>query len=256
MEKFIHKMVREAGELAMSYRAEVKTIKVEQKGSEKDLVSEADKAIERFIREKIEKAYPGHGVTGEEEGVRGDHDYRWIVDPIDGTVAFLHGQYFFSISVALTFKDELLMAAVYAPVLDDFFFAEKGKGAYLNGKPIHVSTAASLVESIFSTGFACVRNTEDQESLEQFCRFLPYVRDVRRYGSAALDLCYVACGQLDGYWERGLNLYDVAAGMLILTESGGKYSDYSGGNSGLPSEILATNGGIHQDAVDILSRKI
>ena len=253
MEEFIQKVIRGAGELAMEFRNRLDSIEVEKKGSEKDLVTEADKAVEQYIRDQITGTYPDHAVTGEEQGATGDHDYRWIIDPIDGTVAFLHGQYFFSVSIALTYRDETIAAAVYAPALDDLFFAAKGKGAFLNGKSIHVSSRDRLVNSICCTGYDCRDGILQAGSLKIFNRIMPHLRDIRRYGSAALDLCLVACGQLEGYWEQSLMIYDVAAGLLILEEAGGTVSDYRGGSSGMPAQVVGTNGLIHRELVDLIS---
>ena len=253
MEVFIQKVIRGAGELAMEFREKLDSIEVEKKGSEKDLVTEADKAVEQYIRNEISNAYPEHAVLGEEQGATGEHDYRWIIDPIDGTVAFLHGQYFFSISIALSYKGETILGAVYAPALDDLFSAAKGKGAFLNGKPVRVSSRDSLVNSICCTGYDCRDGILQAESLKIFNRVMPYLRDIRRYGSAALDLCLVACGQLEGYWEQSLQLYDVAAGLLILEEAGGLVSDYKGGEAGMPAQVVGTNGLIHRELVNLIS---
>jgi len=253
MEQFMIETAREAGRIAMEYRKNLSGLAVDSKDSEKDIVTEADKAIEEQIRRAIASEYPDHGVTGEEQGVTGDSEYRWIVDPIDGTVAFLHGQYNFSVSLALMHKGELILGAVYAPALDDLFTAAKGKGAKLNGQPIHVTREDKLVNSVFATGFACLRSDYTPNNLPLFCDMAPRLRGIRRYGSAALDLCSVACGQLEGYWEKYIHIYDVAAGMLIVREAGGTVTDYRGGEDGLPGEILATNGLVHSETLEIFS---
>jgi myo-inositol-1(or 4)-monophosphatase len=253
MEEFMKDTALKAGEIALSYRNRSSSLQFERKETVKDLVTEADQAVEEYIRKAIEKRFPGHAVTGEEMGATGDHEYRWVVDPIDGTISFYHGQYFFSVSIALTYKGEVLMGAVYAPALDDLYSAVKGKGAVLNGKGIHVSSSHALIDSVASTGFCCLRDGYETNSLELFGKMLPLLRDFRRSGSAALDLCSVACGRLDAYWERCLNLYDVAAGMIILKEAGGTISDYRGSQDGIPGEILATNGKIHQAMAGVLS---
>ena len=138
--EFLKKTIVQAGAIAMDYRKNLKNIGVESKATSKDIVTEADKAVERFIREELAREFPDHAITGEEEGVSGDNEYRWIIDPIDGTVSYLHEQPFFSVSIALSRNDQMILGAVYAPVLNELFFAEKGKGAFLNDEPIHVST--------------------------------------------------------------------------------------------------------------------
>jgi len=248
-EEFLSGMIREAGELTLKFRENMKTLRVEQKGTDKDLVTEADQAVEAFLRERILGRYPDHAILGEEEGETGRHSCRWIIDPIDGTISFLHGQYQYSISIALEVEGELVLAAVYAPALDDLFTARLGGGAFLNGNPIRVSGAPVISEAVMATGFPCIRAGMKKTNLPLFCHMMPLIRDVRRGGSAAFELCLVACGQLDGYWEKHINLYDVAAGMLLVREAGGRVSDYSGSQKGLPTEILATNGLIHNECI-------
>ncbi len=255
MKDFIQRIAVEGGKLALSYRNSLSAIRMERKSTEKDLVTEADQAVESYIRREVSRFYPDHAITGEEQGKTGESDYRWIVDPIDGTISFFHGQYFFAVSIALTFRDDPVLGAVYAPALDELFFAEKGQGARLNGAPIHVSETADLKDTVAATGFCCIRDGKETDSLEIFGRVMPLLRDFRRSGSAALDLCNVACGRLDAYWERCLNIYDVAAGMLILKEAGGSVTDYRGSQEGLPSEVAGTNGKVHSELILSLSGK-
>lgn len=243
----------EAGDLAIKGREDIKKLKVEKK-SRKDLVSEIDKTIETYFFEKIRSLYPDHGFLGEETGEHFGNQYRWVIDPIDGTTSYVHGQPFFSISVALEKEQKAILAMVFAPSLQELFEAEKGKGALMNGELISVSACSILEDSVFSTGFACMRSQLEHNNLLYFKDILPAIRDIRRYGSAALDLCYVACGRLDGFWELNLNRYDVAAGQLILSEAGGCSSDFSGQERLLYHEILATNGHLHQPFSKILCR--
>ena len=247
MKDFIKQLVREAGELALSYRKDINSLRMVRKSTEKDLVTEADQAVESYIRREVESRYPDHAFTGEEQGASGENDYRWIVDPIDGTISFFHGQCFFSVSIALLYRGETILAAVYAPALKELFFAERGKGASLNGNRISVSGTLALKDAVAATGFCCIRDGKETDSMEIFARMVPVLRDFRRSGSAALDLCYVACGRLDAYWERCLNIYDVAAGILILEEAGGVITDYRGKPEGVPSEIAASNGLIQRE---------
>jgi myo-inositol-1(or 4)-monophosphatase len=249
---FLRDIIKEAGDISLEFRKRLKTIRVEHKATERDIVTEADQGIESFLRKKISEKYPDHAVLGEEEGESGSSEYRWIVDPIDGTIAFLHGQYQYSISIALEISGSLELAAVFAPALDDLFTARRGKGAALNGNPIHVSETAKIGDSVFASGFPCIRAGMKETNLPLFNEMMMNIRDFRRGGSAALDLCFVACGQYDGYWEKYIEIYDVAAGLLLVEEAGGQVSDYSGGTNGLPTEVLATNGLIHDQSMEVI----
>lgn len=252
MKEFLEKLICEAGELSLEYHSRVGQLQVTRK-TEKDLVTEADKAVEEFIVGKIRQAYPEHGIFGEESGVTEGNEYCWVIDPIDGTSSFVHGQPFYSVSIGLEKDGQGVLAAVNVPVMKQLFVAEKGKGATLNGEPIHVSKRDKLVDSHLGTGFACLRSDMEHNNLPYFNAIMPLIRGVRRYGSAAADLCYVACGLFDGFWELNLAPYDTAAGKLILTEAGGTVSDFSGGIGRLSDEIVATNGLIHQQVVDVFT---
>jgi len=248
-ERFLSDMIREAGAMTLRFRENMRALRVEKKGTDKDLVTEADQAVESFLRKTILERFPGHAILGEEEGEKGHHDCRWIIDPIDGTISFLHGQYQYTISIALEVEGEVVLAAVFAPALDDLFTARKGGGAFLNGRAITVSSAPVIGEAVLATGFPCIRAGMEKTNLPLFCHLMPLIRDVRRGGSAALELCFVACGQQDGYWEKHINLYDVAAGILLVREAGGTVTDYRGLPDGLPTEVLATNGFIHEECI-------
>ena len=221
--------------------------------SEKDFVTEADIAVENYLIEQIKQAWPDHSILAEETGAQSGSDWRWVIDPIDGTASFMHNLPYYSISIALEHKGAPVLAAVNAPALGELFFAEKGNGATLNGKPIHVSDCDTLTDAMLATGFACLRHNLAHNNLPYFNALAPRIRDIRRHGSAAIDLAYVACGRFDGYWELNLNAYDVAAGMLICTEAGGRVTDFSGHRTdNLPREILATNGKLHDELSNIL----
>ena len=255
MKDFIQRVAREAGELALAYRNRKSPLQMDRKVSDKDLVTEADRGVEAFIRREIGKAYPDHGITGEEQGSSGEHEYRWIIDPIDGTVSYYHGQHFFSVSIAVTLRDEIVLGAVCAPALNELFFAERGKGAYLNGREISVSSSGTLGDAVAATGLSClIREGKNTDCLDLFGRMIPHLRDFRRGGSAALDLCSVACGRLDAYWERCLNIYDVAGGIIILEEAGGRVTDYGGNTDKMPGEICASNGILHKEMTNLLGR--
>lgn len=237
----LENIIREAGTIALNYFKNLKSLEISKK-SPRDMVTEADIAVEKFLQENLARLYPSVGFWGEESGQSADQSSRWIVDPIDGTHSFLKGQYFWSISVALEIEQELVFGAVYAPALDDDYCAEKGKGALKNGESIVVSSESNLADAMISTGFACLRSYLKENNLQRFCRFAEKTTGQRRFGSAALDLCMVADGQVDAFWEQELNLYDVAAGALCALEAGGTVTDFQGNNGISPKQILATNG--------------
>lgn len=237
----VEKLIREAGSIAMNHFNNLSSLEVNKKSS-RDLVTEADVAVEAYLKEALENEYPQYGFWGEESGKTANQSSRWVVDPIDGTHSFSKGQYFWSISVALEIDGELVFGAVYAPALDDYYHAEKDKGAFKNGQPIRVSSETDLAESMIATGFACLRSYLEENNLARFNRIAEVTTGQRRFGSAAMDLCLVADGQVDAYWEQELNLYDVAAGALIAREAGGSVTDFKGQDGIFPKEILATNG--------------
>ena len=247
----LEKIVREAGVIAMSYFNNLDNVGVNKK-SPRDLVTDADVAVEEFLKQALEKEYPQYGFWGEESGQSADQVNRWIVDPIDGTHSFAKGQYFWSISVALEIEGELVAGSVYAPALDDLYLAAKEQGATKNGKAITVSAETSLDDSMVATGFACLRSYLVENNLKRFCRIAEKTTGQRRFGSAAMDLCLVADGQVDAFWEQELNLYDVAAGALIVKEAGGTVTDFKGKDGVFPKQILATNGGIFDELLALM----
>ncbi len=247
----LEKIVREAGSIAMQYFNDLENVGVSKK-SPRDLVTKADVAVEEFLKKALANAYPQYGFWGEESGQSDDQSSRWIVDPIDGTHSFLKGQYFWSISVALEIDGELVAGSVYAPALDDLYIAEKEGGARKNGKVISVSSETSLDDSMIATGFACLRSYLQENNLKRFSRIAEKTTGQRRFGSAAMDLCLVADGQVDAFWEQELNLYDVAAGALIAKEAGGTVTDFKGNNGVFPKQILATNGGIFEQILPLM----
>ena len=253
LKRFLRDIIAEAGRISLAYRARLDGLVVHHK-LEKDLVTEADVAVEQFLVDAIRKRYPDHAILGEEGGEQQGVAFRWVIDPIDGTTSFIHGHPFYSVSIAVEHDGRTILAAVNAPVLDELFEAQMGSGATLNGKPVRVSRRSSLADSVLATGFACIRRGSAETNLPYFNRLLPAIRDVRRHGSAAVDLGYVACGRLEGFWELDLKIYDVAAGFLILTEAGGRYSDFGGGTANLYDQILATNGLIHEQVMDIFGQ--
>ncbi|MGR8952652.1 MAG: inositol monophosphatase family protein [Gammaproteobacteria bacterium] len=239
----LEKVIRDAGAIGMKYFKNRKNMAVSKKAA-RDFVTEADVAIEAFLKETLSRDYPEYGFWGEESGQSANQTSRWIVDPIDGTHSFAKGQYGWSVSIALEIDGDIVLGAVYAPVFNDLYLAEKGKGAFKNGERISVSDETELGDAMIATGFACLRNYLADNNLERFCRIAQRTTGQRRFCSAALDLCFVADGQVDAFWEQELNLYDVAAGALIAREAGGTVTDFKGNPGLFPKQILATNGKI------------
>ena len=250
----------EAGSLVCGfYESGVAT---EYKG-EADLVTEADRASERLIVERLNARFPGHGVFGEEGSRRQmESEYRWYIDPIDGTTNFAHRFPVFCVSLGLEQRradlpadqdGEIVAAVIYDPTRNELFVAEKGKGAYLNGRRIQVSRTATLGESLLATGFPS-RKRHKNPNIHFYQEISLRSHGVRRAGSAALDLAYTACGRFDGFWEFNLNPWDTAAGFLLVTEAGGTLSYFDGSPFQLASkEILATNGGIYNELVQLFA---
>jgi myo-inositol-1(or 4)-monophosphatase len=247
----LEKVVREAGTIALTHFNNIQQLKVTKK-SPRDFVTEADIAVEAYLKETLTQHSPQYGFWGEESGQSENQIKRWIVDPIDGTHSFSKGQYFWAVSVALEIDGEITLGAVYAAALNDYYCAEKGRGAWKNGLPISVSDETNLADSMVSTGFACIRSFKEDNNLSRFCRIAQHTTGQRRFGSAALDLCLVADGQVDAFWEQELNLYDIAAGALIASEAGGTVTDFKGNNGIFPKEILATNGKIFDQILPLM----
>jgi myo-inositol-1(or 4)-monophosphatase len=246
--------VRRAGDIQR--RAFGGTFRIDKKGTI-DLVTEVDLAVERMIRALIAERHPGHDVLAEELGGPeggGTSPYCWICDPIDGTTNFAHALPIFCSTVALEVNGTLEAGAVYDPMRDELFTAERGRGAFLNGQRLRVSGTDALIDALLVTGFPYSVQQKLEEHVALFARFLGVSRSVRRLGSAALDVCYVAAGRLDGFWEEGLNAWDIAAGVLIVQEAGGRVTDLDGGPFVLRSgRILATNGGVHEAMREVIA---
>jgi myo-inositol-1(or 4)-monophosphatase len=247
----LESIVRAAGELALDHFNRLDQIKISKKNP-RDFVTEADVAVEAFLKERLTQRYPAYGFWGEESGQSDNQQQRWIVDPIDGTHSFAKGQYFWSISVALEIDGDIVTGAVYAPALDDYYTAQKHQGAYKNGKSIVVSGEEILGDAMVATGFACIRGFAEENNLDRFTRVARHTTGQRRFGSAALDLCLVADGQVDAFWEQDLNLYDVAAGALIAAEAGATLTDFKGNPGIFPRQILATNGRLLSQLLPLL----
>ncbi len=221
---------------------------------EVDLVTKADENAEQAIKQILQETFPNYGMLAEEGGeLNGEGDVRWIVDPLDGTTNFAHGLPLFCTSIALERAGEVVLGVVYDPIANEIYTAERGGGATLNGVPIGVSDTDEPIRALLATGFPYDRD-EVPAALELFGQFAVRTQSIRRLGSAALDLCYVAAGRLDGYYERGVKAWDIAAGMLILREAGGKATDYSGHELDLEvGEVVASNGLLHPGLVGVTS---
>ena len=218
-----------------------------------DLVTEADEEAERKIEEILRETFPNHGMLTEESGeLEGEGDARWIVDPLDGTTNYAHGLPFFCTSIALERDGEVVLGVVHDPMVKETYAAERGGSATLNGEPLEVSSTDEPAQALLGTSFAD-RPEEMEVGLDVLGRFAGLVRGMRRLGSGALDLCYVAAGRLDGCYEQGFSAWDVAAGVLIVEEAGGKITDYRG--NGLDPEesegLVASNGPLHPDLIRV-----
>ena len=228
--------------------------KISNKEGVNNLVTEADHASEKAIIAVIRSAFPDHYILSEEAGeIVQDSTYKWIIDPIDGTVNFAHGIPLNCVSIGIEKDGVIILAAVYNPHLNEFFFAEKGKGATLNGKPIHVSEQTQTIKACLVTGFPYTYINVPNGPLEIFERFIRKGVPVRRLGSAAIDLCWVAAGRFDGFYEHKLEAWDSAAGYLIVEEAGGRVTDLEGNKfSPYQHRILATNGKIHNEMLAVI----
>lgn len=254
--EYLHVAIRAARESGRLQQAHVGgELDIETKSSDTDLVTHVDKLCEETIREIVGDAFPDHAILGEEQGYGGEDSsasHQWIVDPIDGTLNFAHGFPFYCTSIGLAIDGKPSVGVVYDATRDELFTAVTGHGAYLNGRPIRVTDETVLKQSMLVTGFAYVEERM-KPNVEVFGRMLPKVRSIRRPGAAALDLSYLAAGRVDGFWELGLQPWDVAAGHVIVREAGGTLTGGDGGPYRLGDETLvASNGAIHAKLVDAL----
>lgn len=242
----LHRMAdaaRRAGDFLLAFKAGQQPLRATQKTAG-DFVTAADRAAEALISETLGAAYPAYGWLGEEGGAQGPQDgLRWIVDPLDGTTNYLKGLPHWAVSIALSNGDEILGAVIYDPAKTEMFVAERRRGAYLNGAAIRVSQAVPLDQALFATGVpAGGRITHLPDCLDDLARLMPQSAGIRRWGAAALDLAYVAAGRIEGYWERNLGPWDVAAGLLLVQEAGGVVAPLWPGRSVLHSgSFIAAN---------------
>jgi myo-inositol-1(or 4)-monophosphatase len=233
-------------------------------GQETNLVTEIDRQSEELIINILKRRYPHHDFLAEESGSSQSHgkgerkaEYRWIIDPLDGTTNYTHHFPCFAVSIALEKKGELVLGVVYDPNLDELFTAEKGKGASVNGKKISVSKADALIRSLLVTGFPYNIRENPDRAIEHFINFLKEAQAIRRMGSAAIDLAYIAAGRIDGFWEVSLAPWDKAAGALLVEEAGGKVTDFLGNpHSIYQKPLLASNGLIHEEMIRVLKKSL
>lgn len=253
MLNFAMQTARDAGRILLDKFG--RKINISKKG-DINLVTEADLASEKFIIERIKSHYPKHSILAEESGeaivTGGDGKWKWIIDPLDGTTNFAHGYPMFCVTLALEHNDKIVIGVTYDPTRDEMFSAEKGNGASLNGREIRVSETEKLSEALVVTGFPY--NFKEKVNFSRhLTEFLLYSRGVRRDGSAAIDMAYVACGRFDGFWEEGLNPWDVAAGVLLIEEAGGRVTYYDDSPfSVYQPPICASNGLIHGEMLNVL----
>ena len=222
---------REAGRLALERRKSLPAAAIHIKTTAADLVTDADRETERFIRNALAEKCPGYGFIGEEFGASAaDAEWCWCVDPIDGTTSYVHDSLVWCVSIGLLHRGEYYAGTVYVPKLDELYYGETGRGAFCNGVRLRASGCTALENALLATGFACVRDKRPRNNLEFFCRIVPKLQGIRRDGSAAFDLCQVAAGKYDGYWEFRLKRHDIAAGVVIAREAGAQVSDADGGD--------------------------
>jgi myo-inositol-1(or 4)-monophosphatase len=248
----VERIARQAGAVLMSGYGHVRHI--QQKGVI-DLVTEFDKKSEEMILSFLRQEFPGHSILAEESGRHETiSEYQWLIDPLDGTTNFAHGIPIFSVSIGLLKNNVPLVGVVYDPFRDEMFSAERGHGATLNNQPIHVSSRADLGQAVISTGFPYDVRTNPRNNLAQFAQFQLRTQAVRHLGSAALDCTWTAMGRLDGYWEFGVQPWDIGAGVLVVLEAGGRLTFVDGDENFLSTtSILVSNGLLHEQMLDVLT---
>ncbi|MDP6570179.1 MAG: inositol monophosphatase family protein [Candidatus Marinimicrobia bacterium] len=253
--RFTLQTAREAGTILMSHYGNLQKIK--QKSSAIDLVTAADVDSEKYIVNEIQSCYPAHDILTEETPVESQNsDFLWVIDPLDGTTNFVHQLPIFAVSIGLQYLGKTIVGVVFNPAVDKLFHASSGFGSFLNNKPIHSSSTITLSDSLLVTGFPYTHDNYWNHGFTLFKDIYSKTRGVRRLGAAALDFCFTAMGRFDGYWEFGLQPWDICAGALILQEAGGKVTDWDGSEFPFSGDrILATNGEIHRELEAVLSRK-
>ncbi len=248
MMEFIKTLARQAGAIALADGMRLQSGNIHTKATARDLVTDTDRKVEEFIVSELGKRFPEYGIYGEENGGKhAEREYCFVIDPIDGTTSFVRGFPNWCVSIGLTRKGRSVAGAVYQPVTGDLYYAEEGKGSFVNGLRLQVSQRERLEECVLITGFACLRaQFKEENNLKFVARIAPELTDLRKFGSAALDCCMTARGAADGFWELFLQPYDVAAGIVIVREAGGTVTDLFGGKEFPGSGFICTNGKIHE----------
>ncbi len=247
---------RAAGNIIIRQIDQARDLPASEK-SRNDYVTEVDKQAEAVIIEILLKAFPKHAILAEESGARGNSEYVWIIDPLDGTTNFMHGFPHFAVSIALRHRGKLQQAVIYDPLRQELFTASRGDGAYLNDRRIRVSKRKNLDGALLGTGFPFGESANIDRFIETCRKLMPVTAGIRRAGAATLDLAYIACGRLDGFWEFGLKPWDIAAGALLIEEAGGLISDIKGGNSFMETgNVLSAGPGVHEVMFSLLNETL
>lgn len=249
MIEFIKHLAKQAGAMAYADSLGLKTASIHTKSTALDLVTDTDRKVEKFITAELKKRFPEYGIYGEETGKEhADREYCFVIDPIDGTASFIHGLPNWCVSIGLTRRGRSVAGVIYQPVTGDLYYAEEGKGSYVNGIRMHVTGREKLSDCILVTGLACLRaQWKEENNLKFISRIAPKLSDLRKFGSAALDCCNTARGVVDGYWELILQPYDIAAGVIIAREAGAVVTDLFGKTDFPACGFLCTNGKIHDE---------
>ena len=256
LREFAIKTAKEAGNILMKHFGNITSI--EHKSTDIDLLTIADTESEAFILKKIHSSFPEHHIIAEESNLtEGRSNYRWIIDPLDGTTNFVHNLPIFAVSMGLQYNKETILGVVYNPAADKCFYAEKNGSAFLNGKSIHITSTNTLNSSLLVTGFPYIHDDKWEIGFDLFKELYGQTQGIRRLGAAALDFCFVAMGRFEGFWEVGLRPWDVCAGALILSEAGGKVSDWDGSTMSFTgTRVLATNSYIHSEMINVLGKDL
>ncbi|HOE70223.1 MAG TPA: inositol monophosphatase family protein [Brevefilum sp.] len=250
---FVNQIAVNAGDILKNFKRE--DLDIAHKSS-RDLVTQADYASERYLIDAIQQVFPGHAIIAEESGESGgSKEHQWFIDPLDGTLNYAHGVPFYAVSIGYAYRGELTLGVVYDPERGELFSAQRGSGATLNGAPLQVSQYTELVDCMLVTGFPQEADNSQDDNAANFIRFNTQAQTVRRLGSAALDMVYVAAGRLDGFWQVSIGQWDIAAGCLIVQEAGGVVTDLYGGPDYLqtPSTVVCANPVIHQKMLEVLA---
>lgn len=251
--EFMCQTAKEAGEKTVEGRKALNSNEIDSKATVKDIVTVCDRDTEKFIVSKLLSKFPDSGIYGEEFGkINQESPWCWIIDPIDGTASFVHNQPAYSVSIALWHEGQPVAGAVYAPKLNELYYGKASGGAWCNGEAIHVSSNSEMNSAMLISGFACLRAGWTNNNLPFFCKAATLAREIRRFGSAALDICFVASGKADAFWELNLALYDYAGAVPILLGAGGKVSDTKGNNI-FTRGIICSNGVMHDAMVELLA---